>query len=781
MQQLDISLRLRPIRFGFLVDPNDQKSLLEIFQINTCLWGGQYNPIIPYYKRLPKKWWNRIHHPKTNSTNARSIVDQYIAFFEPDFLVIPKGMTDENFDFDPRRIITLQNMLSKSNEQNMEGYGLQTDLIYEHLFKNKFQFVYKNKPSIIYAKGKTNSDDLLLASLLGSFPKQADSKHFQSAYESVFSPEIIQMDSQLLEKIYNRNFSTPLDIGSYGIDVIHHDHYCPRIFMMDGKSGLDLIDFWNFRSIYRDIIPFPYKHLRDPINFIKQVFTDLQGQLPGSRSGLRICPTLMLSRSISISESEDFYSQIITQKNQHRSIQPWFPEFWINANTPYGQYSRATLRAAEKTYSVDVNTSSPKVKFKSLRPPFEDPSFVRFAVANVVKINHRLSETNIATVYPVNCKDSSFLKLGPIVDPLISTTEGLIVFSSCFGETKFWTLSNGTVVLQAWFDRHNIKTSPSSAGRSPEQILRMLPGAAINSIRFKGVIKKLDKMASCLIRSDNLESFNSSIKKATKHGKSGICYHLRNLIQYGAVKLGLHVKCSYCDYWNWFALNELDENLECDRCRRAYSFPIHNPADNKSSKWAYRVLGPFSLPDYAQGGYSAALSISFFRDILASYFDNVLWSHGIDFTFPDDEKCEADFILLFQQSKHFGSYTTPIMLFGEAKSFGHNRIENKEITRLKKFARKFPGSGIVISMLRTAKEMNNKEIKLLRDFALWGKQYNAKKSQIRAPVIILTADELFAQEGTPSLKILEGIRPYGPSRIHALATYTQKKYLNIAP
>ena len=51
-----VNVRLRPIKLAFLVNPNDKNSLLKAIEINTFLWGGMYNPIIPTYRRLPPKW-----------------------------------------------------------------------------------------------------------------------------------------------------------------------------------------------------------------------------------------------------------------------------------------------------------------------------------------------------------------------------------------------------------------------------------------------------------------------------------------------------------------------------------------------------------------------------------------------------------------------------------------------------------------------------------------------------------------------------------------------------
>ena len=77
MGYLNINLRLRPIRFAFLVNPDNQKQVLEVFQTNTCLWGGKFNPIIPIRK-----------NEKCNlSEEGKRVVKKYLDFFEPDFVV----------------------------------------------------------------------------------------------------------------------------------------------------------------------------------------------------------------------------------------------------------------------------------------------------------------------------------------------------------------------------------------------------------------------------------------------------------------------------------------------------------------------------------------------------------------------------------------------------------------------------------------------------------------------------------------------------------------------
>jgi hypothetical protein len=49
-QRITVHRRLRPLRLAFLVQPNDRKALSRVFEINTCLWGGRHNAIVPVFR-----------------------------------------------------------------------------------------------------------------------------------------------------------------------------------------------------------------------------------------------------------------------------------------------------------------------------------------------------------------------------------------------------------------------------------------------------------------------------------------------------------------------------------------------------------------------------------------------------------------------------------------------------------------------------------------------------------------------------------------------------------
>ena len=74
MNKIEINIKLRPIRYAFLTKPRAAQKIEQIFKTNTCIWGGQFNPIIPYFKQLPK-WWTRN---KTKLDKPKKILNGYL-------------------------------------------------------------------------------------------------------------------------------------------------------------------------------------------------------------------------------------------------------------------------------------------------------------------------------------------------------------------------------------------------------------------------------------------------------------------------------------------------------------------------------------------------------------------------------------------------------------------------------------------------------------------------------------------------------------------------------
>lgn len=291
-------------------------------------------------------------------------------------------------------------------------------------------------------------------------------------------------------------------------------------------------------------------------------------------------------------------------------------------------------------------------------------------------------------------------------------------------------------------------------------------------------------------RSITAHKFRNEINKAIKNDIWRKNY-FETLVEQKAVELGLELKCSKCGSWGWYPMKQLGYNITCELCLKPFNFPITHPGDSNQSNWAYRVIGPFALPKYADGGYASALAIRFFADVIGGKVGGAeaTWSSGQNITLASGKESEADFILWYQR-KHMmnNDYPTQI-LFGEAKSFGKDAFKEIDITRMRLLAEEFPGSILVFATMKEANELSKEEIKRIKKLAEWGREYDKERRQTRAPVIVLTGTELFSaytldisweNKGGKHKELAESAR-LRIEKLNVLADLTQQLYLGMEP
>lgn len=295
----------------------------------------------------------------------------------------------------------------------------------------------------------------------------------------------------------------------------------------------------------------------------------------------------------------------------------------------------------------------------------------------------------------------------------------------------------------------------SEAGRIAKQMLESLGGFwglhlfdDVNSIQF---INKLANSARVkrkaengefveeefLGRAANIEQWEAMIAKRIEGG----AHHrvgLSNYIDKNAIRAGLETSCTHCSAKNWHGLDEVSYKVKCSRCLKTYDFPQGN-LKKHNKNWKYRVVGPFAVPNYAQGAYASLLTIRFFsqffmRDNSSSY------STAIDIV-TSKENCEVDFAIWLSDEAGHDIQGEPRLVIGEAKSFAIDAVREKDITQLKLVAGLMPESVLVISVLKT--EFSDAEIQLLKEFVEWTRE--SDNYQPRHWVILLTGTELFTE------------------------------------
>ena len=284
------------------------------------------------------------------------------------------------------------------------------------------------------------------------------------------------------------------------------------------------------------------------------------------------------------------------------------------------------------------------------------------------------------------------------------------------------------------------------------------------------------------------QKFRNQINRAIK-GDPWRTDSFSTLVQRNAVELGLEVRCGKCSSWSWFALNQLGYKLQCALCLRATPFPITDPGRTENARWAYRVVGPFALPDYARGGYASALTLRCFSNVIGLHEARTTWCAGRELPLSAGRKVETDFVLWYQRGAltRDGQDAPTDIVFGEAKSFGKDTFKPEDVANLKALAEEFPGALIVFATMRQPEELQQTERSAIRKLALWGRESIKAELRTRAPVIVLTGIELFAGFGLRDAWKNAGGRhaEFGQSdwleagNLRLLADLTQQLYLDL--
>ena len=516
MNKIQLDIKLRPIRFLFLVKPSDKRSLEKVFQINTLLWGGKYNPIVPYFKRVPK-WWGGSH----KSYNATKILNDYLDFFEPDFIVeTEEGMT-KDLVFDEGRVLQLEDLLSLDEHSLDDKYGLTVYDLYVDLYEKKYQFERRHKVNIVNVTSENKQNQLFTSCIFGSFSKLPELSYFEEEFIDIFDPKKVELnDISLIELYKGRNLS-PLDATHADIDIQHHQSSPDaRLFIFDLQAPRDLIDYWNLRIIYRNIVAIPIQWIVELASFCNEFISQNYRAHPHKAEYFERT-TIMFSRSTSQDKGNEIYNSYLSSNENKTLLQFWYPDIKIDkSDNPMGlQRSILTCEQVNKDIVLTYEYEKPQIQFDTIAPNFIKKKYHHKPLwANVINIKDWGNQSRTLTCFPTNYRNPIFPKFNYHNDFLLPTTEGLTIFPESINR-QYWNSHNGTEAINQWLSKYEIEATVSDAGKSVHQIIETIGGVPqLSSLANRSTVELLNDMANkSLTRSMHAEEFKNRIN--TKKNK----------------------------------------------------------------------------------------------------------------------------------------------------------------------------------------------------------------------------------------------------------------------
>jgi hypothetical protein len=163
MPEVTVNLTLRPIKFAFLLDAEDKASLLKIIEINSFLWGGIYNPIIPTF--VPERWKD-----SANTPSPSDLVSELLETYDPDIVVVGSGH-EHRLSIGNRQSILLSEVLTGVEEHGTGSYGISVFELLNHFIDTEMKFI-RREPLNFCLTQFGNPSDVFWASVFGTLPRK---------------------------------------------------------------------------------------------------------------------------------------------------------------------------------------------------------------------------------------------------------------------------------------------------------------------------------------------------------------------------------------------------------------------------------------------------------------------------------------------------------------------------------------------------------------------------------------------------------------------------------
>jgi hypothetical protein len=705
--------------------------------------------------------------------------------FEPDYLVQVDCELPSGIDFPPERIFNIASVFSESDVK----LGLDVRDVFADLYEKEFRFKLRHPEKFLIAEPADAQSTLLSAVCFGRFPTSDKPRSTHAVYKYVFSPKVRQIDEKHFLEYFRANHNFPNRIANEELSEFWHgSRREPTIFYFDHTRLLDLIDYWNLRSLGRRVIPLPASwaanHSKECEEFIKQHFAPYR-----ENENLMHSTSIMCSRNVKIGELQKFASTLSVPQGSVMLTES-YPRLWDAWDRKAGRTLRCAVEAEKRDVDGDLWNDS-ALHFKPLLPTFVNE---RGATNNAVCANVIEALPFSAQVIPPGLDAQKLLgSFGK--GSVWVNREGIVFASGRFVGHERWQLPTPTKVFTAWTKERGFRIDLSGAGRITNELIEAMGGPYASFIfRHEEILRKLNEMAHGIAESE-LET-NDGVKKPKIRGKvvsesewRGVLLrtcendatiaqnHLDSLVQMGVLQPGLRFQCSECGQHTWFSINELREKLTCERCLKPVPFPKSKPPKN----WFYRAVGPYAVENYAHGGYCVALALRFFMEGFAA----ASWIPS--FTIKGISRSiemEADFGMFWQESR-FTRASEPYLIVGECKTF--DMFKSSDVARMRELGKSFPGAALVFATLR--KKLAQSEKKLIAKLARAGRKH-LKAGRLLNPVIVLTGIELqsisnpphcWEEAGPPYDKFARYFIGNRDDKVSELADVTQQLHLEIEP
>jgi hypothetical protein len=615
MGNTNINILYRPIRIGFLIQEGDIDGLVKAATINSLLWGGIYNPMIPFGEDIDQ-------------------VRNLIEMFNVDTIFPINDSIDIGKLYDKYSAICYRKEIGYSNFLDVEWqlHGkkrnyLDIHNIIDHIWNTRIHSWPSDKKSP-YVKVSWMNEDTeakIFPILFGDFPKP------KSVYEQDF---LDGLHSGTIDILPNQDIPLSINDKKYLIQLTsyqlqkgyqeRHDH---SLFIGSGSKFEDLLEFWNLRAAGIPMLFYNYDNQKRWSQFIQAYLEKIQEQIqrPTGIDNLVQTTISLYCYSIEDLNIEDFtqshkvdakfrkYNSNLSKRNSSgiliKPIVPYLQERVVLANVEKeNSRYRISFELPHLSFLDQNDTSSRSQHFVAVFSTFTDFEYPLHTI-RVPLLRGLLEDFG---------RDIFF-------EPFNATLqeEGIgLVISSFNASENLYPISYDDLAEKV-LSNSGIKSKLSQAGILAKTLIEQLGGLEGSRVlKVRGVRKLIKSYSindnfhknialSCINDSGDIERFKDLYIKGRKTSAE---LAFETLLEKGLIRAGLDLRCTKCKLSNWLPVNRLDESWSCEYCGEKQA--IATFLSDSAGKWKFRRSGLLGKDNNQEGAIPVLLTLLQFKRIL---------------------------------------------------------------------------------------------------------------------------------------------------------------------
>lgn len=665
MPTASIRTSFRPARIGFLVEVGDIPGLVRVAGINTLLWGGVHNPIIPvsnggaeFSKQLVHLFRVDILHAIDESEHAAALKAEF------PFLRAPKLHAENLFvqDWKSKRM-----RLAYLDSLNI------IDCYWNREFKHKPED-YKSNCVLPH----WHPDDPLSALFslqLGAFPSDLQLENdFERAYVRGLCARELDLETGGVLPAELATRVSPIQMT--GMELAGRASSYSRdgsgVYVGDPASFEDLVNFWNLRAAGYSVVFLPVDCIERARAFVAEHLARLD-DVPDSHPNIRDFLSFHMPERLD-AQAKDVINGFETKRDRVQS--PVSTHSWNGLNVKprsyhfssdtclapvdkeRGQY-RVALPLPEKRFLTnDGRLNSDQVLAISLRfySEFEYPG-------------NTLHPPMLPELNEFYSRKISFDPWTVRVEP-----EGIGLMIDVGDAVEHLSPIPHKDVLIRLFKFAGLVAKSSQAGLIATRIIEQLEGIeGARVFKISGVRNLIRDLSA-----DKSVPRATAIQTIWEDGQFRVHENLyieprqhKNLqtndvfdflLKKDFFRGGLELTCQGCKLENWLSLKEIDDKWLCQYCGHEDRLSSHI---RHRGDWRFRKSGLLGKDNNQEGAIPVILTLLCLNRVM--HGPEILLTTALHLA-ADGRTCEVDFAFLDYSIK-FGERRLQ-MAIGESKAAG---------------------------------------------------------------------------------------------------------------